>query len=112
MRLGIDVGSTTVKLVLLDFNDRIVYSVYERHMSNVFNKVADLLAKLYEEVGDEEVHMVITGSGGLTLSQIMNIPFEQEVITSSEAVDRLIPQTDVAIELGGKMPKSHFMVGP
>ena len=108
MRLGIDVGSTTVKLVLLDVNDRIVYSVYERHMSNVFNKVADLLTKLYEEVGDEEAHMVITGSGGLTLSQIMKIPFEQEVITSSEAVDRLIPQTDVAIELGGEDAKITF----
>lgn len=108
MRLGIDVGSTTVKLVLLDADDQMVYSVYERHMSNVFSKVADLLTKLYEEVGDEEVHMVITGSGGLTLSQIMNIPFEQEVITSSEAVERLIPQTDVAIELGGEDAKITF----
>lgn len=108
MRLGIDVGSTTVKLVLLDKNDRIVYSVYERHMSNVFSKVADLLIKLYKEVGDEEVHMVITGSGGLNLSQIMHIPFEQEVITSSEAVSRLIPETDVAIELGGEDAKITF----
>ena len=108
MRLGIDVGSTTVKLVLLDNDDRIVYSVYERHMSNVFSKVANLLTKLYEVIGDEEVHMVITGSGGLTLSQIMNIPFEQEVIASTEAVDRLIPKTDVAIELGGEDAKITF----
>jgi predicted CoA-substrate-specific enzyme activase len=108
MRLGIDVGSTTVKLVMLDKEGGIVYSVYERHMSNVFAKVADLLEGLYLFCGDEDIHVVITGSGGLSLSQIMEIPFEQEVIAATEAVEALIPQTDVAIELGGEDAKITF----
>ena len=108
MRLGIDVGSTTVKLVLLDAEGSIIYSVYERHMSNVFAKVADLLEGLYQYRGEEEVHVVITGSGGLSLSQIMGIPFEQEVISASKAVETLIPETDVAIELGGEDAKITF----
>ena len=65
MRLGVDIGSTTVKLILLDDSDNIVYSRYERHMSNVFETVVDLLKKMYEEVGDIKVTPVITGSGGL-----------------------------------------------
>lgn len=108
MKLGIDVGSTTVKLVLLDKKDQILYSRYERHMSNVFEKVTDLLKDLYQEFPDVEVQTVITGSGGLSLSQILEIPFEQEVISCSRAVETLIPETDVAIELGGEDAKITF----
>ncbi len=108
MRLGIDVGSTTVKLVLLDQKGEIAYSVYERHMSNVFSKVAELLEALYDQRGNEEVHVTITGSGGLSLSKILSVPFEQEVIAASAAVESLIPQTDVAIELGGEDAKITF----
>ncbi|MCI5535488.1 MAG: hypothetical protein SOV50_10030, partial [Lentihominibacter sp.] len=85
MRLGIDVGSTTVKLILLDDNDKIVYSRYERHMSNVFETVVELIRKMYEEMGDMKLRTVITGSGGLSLSNILQIPFEQEVVTCSAA---------------------------
>ena len=67
MRLGIDVGSTTVKLLILDENNKIMYSRYERHMSNVFEKVGELLQQLLDEKGDMEVEAVITGSGGLSL---------------------------------------------
>ena len=77
MRLGIDVGSTTVKLVLLDENDKVTYSRYERHMSNVFKTVVDMLREMYETVGDIKLRTVITGSGGLSLSNILKIPFEQ-----------------------------------
>lgn len=108
MRLGIDVGSTTVKLVLLDDDNKITYSRYERHMSNVFETVIDLLKKMYEEVGDISLRTVITGSGGLSLSNILMIPFEQEVVTCSSAVEALIPETDVAIELGGEDAKITF----
>jgi len=108
MRLGIDVGSTTVKLVLLDRNGEKIYSVYERHMSNVFSKVAELLQGLYDERGDEEMHVAITGSGGLSLSKILGVPFEQEVIAASAAVEALIPEADVAIELGGEDAKITF----
>ena len=108
MRLGIDVGSTTVKLVLLDDGDKVIYSRYERHMSNVFKTVVDLLKNMYETVGNIKLRTVITGSGGLSLSNILKIPFEQEVVTCSAAVETLIPETDVAIELGGEDAKITF----
>ena len=108
MRLGIDVGSTTVKLILLDDNDQITYSRYERHMSNVFETVVMLLKQLFEEIGDIPLNIVITGSGGLSFAEVMGIPFEQEVVTCSSAVEALIPETDVAIELGGEDAKITF----
>ena len=108
MRLGIDVGSTTVKLVLLDDDSKIVYSRYERHMSNVFETVVQELRKMYDEIGDVKLRTVITGSGGLSLSNLLDIPFEQEVVTCSAAVEALIPETDVAIELGGEDAKITF----
>ena len=108
LRLGIDVGSTTVKLVLLDESDRIVYSKYERHMSNVFEKVGELLEELNSEMGDLDLKAVITGSGGLSLANLFEIKFEQEVVACSNAVEKLIPQTDVAIELGGEDAKITF----
>ena len=107
-RLGIDVGSTTVKLVILDENDSIIYSKYERHMSNVFEKVGELLKSLYKEKGDMQLRPVITGSGGMSLAYLFAIRFEQEVIACSNAVDRIIPQTDVAIELGGEDAKITY----
>jgi len=107
-RLGIDVGSTTVKLVLLDDSDNVVYSRYERHMSNVFEKAGDLLKQMREELGDITVRPVITGSGGLSLADLLGIRFEQEVIACSRAVEELIPETDVAIELGGEDAKITF----
>ncbi len=108
MRLGIDVGSTTVKLLILDDENRICYSRYERHMSNVFEKVGELLEELMTERGDMELDAVITGSGGLSLANLFGIRFEQEVIACSEAVQTIIPQTDVAIELGGEDAKITF----
>ncbi|MDD6880714.1 MAG: acyl-CoA dehydratase activase-related protein [Firmicutes bacterium] len=108
MKLGIDVGSTTVKIVLLDKLNKIVYKKYERHMSNVFEKVKELLGQLYEEQGNIDVQCVITGSGGLALSEKIGAKFEQEVITCSEAVERLIPETDIAIELGGEDAKITY----
>ena len=107
-RLGIDVGSTTVKLVLLDESDKVIYSKYERHMSNVFEKAGELLKQMREELGDITVRPVITGSGGLSLADLLGIRFEQEVIACSRAVEELIPETDVAIELGGEDAKITF----
>ncbi|MFR6258287.1 MAG: acyl-CoA dehydratase activase, partial [Anaerovoracaceae bacterium] len=108
MRLGVDVGSTTVKLILLDDNAKVVYSKYQRHMSNVFETVAELLGEMYGKVGNISFRPVITGSGGLSLAKVLGIPFEQEVITCSAAVETLIPETDVAIELGGEDAKITF----
>ncbi|MDY2920963.1 MAG: acyl-CoA dehydratase activase-related protein, partial [Lentihominibacter sp.] len=108
MRLGIDVGSTTVKLVFLDKDDNVIYDRYERHMSNVFLKVRELIEEAYETFGDEEIRAVITGSGGLSLAKLLDLPFEQEVISCSCAVEKLIPETDTAIELGGEDAKITF----
>lgn len=108
MRLGIDVGSTTVKLILIDEENKIVYQRYERHMSSVFDKVKELLEDLIGTVGDIDVKCVITGSGGLALAEKIETRFEQEVVTCSLAVERLIPDTDVAIELGGEDAKITY----
>lgn len=108
MNLGIDIGSTTVKLVLLDEEKNIKYSRYERHMSSVFEKVKELIGQMYAEFGDIPVKPVITGSGGLALANFIGVSFEQEVITCSKAVETLIPETDVAIELGGEDAKITF----
>ncbi|MFA6809373.1 MAG: BadF/BadG/BcrA/BcrD ATPase family protein, partial [Eubacteriales bacterium] len=108
MKLGIDVGSTTVKLVVLDNENKIVYSRYERHMSNIFEKVSELLKNLYDKLGNIPIRATITGSGGLTLSKLLELYFEQEVVSCSRAVETLIPKTDVAIELGGEDAKITF----
>ena len=108
MRLGIDIGSTTVKLVLLDPHGRLLYSRYERHMSNVFEKFSEMLEDMISHFPDIQCTVTITGSGGLALSQLLSIPFEQEVISCSSAVETFIPETDVAIELGGEDAKITF----
>lgn len=108
MKLGIDIGSTTVKLVLLDEDGNICYKRYERHMSDVMEKSRELLHDMLDARGDMELKPVITGSGGLALANMMGIRFEQEVIACSKAVETLIPSTDVAIELGGEDAKITF----
>ncbi len=108
MKLGIDIGSTTVKLVLIDEQDQIIYKRYERHMSNIIEKVTELIEDLYKKFDGEEIRAVITGSGGLSLSKVMGLYFEQEVVSCSKAVETIIPNTDVAIELGGEDAKITF----
>jgi len=108
MRIGIDIGSTTVKVVVLTDQNQVCFSRYERHMSNVFEKVKELLEELDRQYPGLTGNICITGSGGLMLSQLLNIPFEQEVITCSKAVETFIPSTNVAIELGGEDAKITF----
>lgn len=108
LKLGIDIGSTTVKMVLLSEENEILFQRYERHMSNIFEKVEELLDQLCLQYPEESVAVTITGSGGLSLSNVLEIPFEQEVISCSKAVEQFIPQTDVVIELGGEDAKITF----
>ncbi|MEG0291211.1 MAG: acyl-CoA dehydratase activase-related protein [Anaerovoracaceae bacterium] len=108
MKLGIDVGSTTVKLIVLDDKNQVRYERYERHMSNVLEKVKELIRDLCLEFPNEEMSMAITGSGGLSLAKLIKVNFEQEVVSCSKAVEELIPETDVAIELGGEDAKITF----
>ena len=103
--LGIDIGSTTVKIAILDENDNLVFSDYERHFANIQETLADLLQKAENQLGELTLCPVITGSGGLTLANHLEVPFVQEVIAVSTSLQRLAPKTDVAIELGGEDAK-------
>ena len=103
--LGIDIGSTTVKIAITDDNDKLLFSDYRRHFADIQNTLRDLLTSARELLGSVEMYPIITGSGGLTLANHMNIPFVQEVICVSTALSKIAPETDVAIELGGEDAK-------
>lgn len=103
--LGIDVGSTTVKLVVLDEAGNVCYQNYERHHTDIKATARSLFADAQKVIGDAPLFVTITGSGGLLLAQWLDLTFVQEVIASKRAVETLIPKTDVAIELGGEDAK-------
>ena len=105
LRLGIDVGSTTVKLAVIDVNDHLVYANYERHHTDVKATAKEVFRKAQRVLGDAHMRVSITGSGGMLLANWLGVEFVQEVIASKRAVEALIPQTDVAIELGGEDAK-------
>ncbi len=107
-RAGIDVGSTTVKLVVLNEKNDLLFSRYERHFSDVKAATIKVLNEVIAELGDQTVSIAITGSGGMGLSDVAAIPFVQEVIAATTTVEKLIPQTDVVIELGGEDAKMTF----
>ncbi len=109
--LGIDIGSTTVKIAILDENEQLLFADYERHFANIQETLADLLQRAYEQLGELALSPVITGSGGLTLANHLDIPFVQEVIAVSTSLEKLAPQTDVAIELGGEDAKIIYFEG-
>ena len=104
-KLGIDIGSTTVKIAILDENNQILFSDYERHFANIQETLQQLLEKAVDKLGTFHVHPVITGSGGLTLATHLNVPFTQEVVAVSTALQDYAPQCNVAIELGGEDAK-------
>ena len=103
--LGIDIGSTTVKIVIQNENKELLFSDYERHFANIQETLAGLMKKAQNQLGDISVSPVITGSGGLTISKHLEIPFVQEVIAVATSLQDYAPQTDVAIELGGEDAK-------
>lgn len=108
--LGIDVGSTTAKVVLIE-NDEIVFSKYERHYSKVREKTIEILKELKNKIGSKRFSVAISGSAGFGISKITNIDFVQEVFATAEAVKKLIPDTDAVIELGGEDAKIIFLSG-
>ena len=110
-KLGIDIGSTTVKIAILDDQNTLVFSDYERHFANIRETLTDLLHKAYEKLGQIQLCPMITGSGGLTLAKHLDVPFVQEVIAVSTALQDAAPQTDVAIELGGEDAKIIYFEG-
>ncbi|MBQ8163679.1 MAG: 2-hydroxyacyl-CoA dehydratase [Clostridia bacterium] len=108
--IGVDVGSTTVKSVVLSENYEIIYSVYTRHFSKVKETVLEQLKKIFEK-HKGEYKISITGSAGLGLSSSAEMPFVQEVYSASLAIKRLYPDADCAVELGGEDAKILFLTG-
>ncbi len=104
-KLGIDIGSTTVKVALLDEENKLIFSDYERHFANIRETLHDLIEKAADVTGNIAIAPMITGSGGLTLAKHLNVPFNQEVVAVATALTHYAPQTDVAIELGGEDAK-------
>ncbi|MDT2660912.1 acyl-CoA dehydratase activase-related protein [Enterococcus hulanensis] len=111
LRAGIDVGSTTVKLVILNEQNESLFAKYERHFSDVKTATERVLREAEAVIGNQEMTMSITGSGGMGLADVLEIPFVQEVIACTRTVEEIIPETDVAIELGGEDAKITFFEG-
>ena len=109
--IGIDVGSTTVKAYLTDKEDVCLYANYVRHNSDVRHTILTLLEEINKEYPDIEVYPVITGSGGLSICESLHIKFVQEVIACTKTIETYIPETDVAIELGGEDAKITYFEG-
>ncbi len=109
--LGIDIGSTTVKIAILDPSGLVVFSDYTRHFADIQGTLAGLLEKAKEQLGELTLHPVITGSGGLTIAKHLDVPFVQEVVAVATSLGDYAPQTDVAIELGGEDAKIIYFTG-
>ena len=108
-RVGIDIGSTTIKVVVLDESGKIVFSKYERHLSEIIDKTRQMLEEILPVVGEEEVSIGISGSAGMGLATDCRIPFVQEVYATRNAAKHYIPDTDAIIELGGEDAKILFL---
>lgn len=109
--MGIDVGSTTIKIYITDQDDNCIYSKYERHYSDIQATIKTLINDVKEQFGNLEVTAVMTGSGGLSLSSCLDVKFVQEVIACTKTIETYIPECDVAIELGGEDAKITYFQG-
>lgn len=111
LRVGIDIGSTTVKVVVLDENNALLFRSYERHFSKTRERTVETLYAIRDMLTGQTVHMVITGSAGLGVSKASGIDFVQEVYATAAAVQEYHPDTDAVIELGGEDAKIIFFGG-
>ena len=107
-RVGVDVGSTTIKLVVLGEEHAILYKNYARHFSEIGKALQENLRQLKEVVGDAKFSFALTGSAGMGIAQRIGLPFVQEVVACASAVRRLIPETTTAVELGGEDAKITY----
>lgn len=109
--MGIDVGSTTIKIYITDQNDNCLYSKYERHYSDIQATIKLLINEVKEKFGNISLTVIMTGSGGLSLSEYLGVKFVQEVIACTKTIETYIPECDVAIELGGEDAKITYFQG-
>ena len=105
IHVGIDVGSTTVKIVVMNKDLEVLYSTYKRHFSDTKNTICECLEELVKKFADCDMTIALTGSGALSVSEFLGLPFIQEVVACKRTVEKYIPQTDVVIELGGEDAK-------
>ncbi len=111
LHIGLDVGSTTVKIAVLDEDNKPIYKNYQRHYSDIKKTIAEVLGGCLETIKDEKATIAVTGSGGISVAQWLDIPFVQEVSAGTNAIEQFIPKTDVAIELGGEDAKITYLTG-
>lgn len=110
-RVGFDIGSTTVKAAVVGENNELLFSRYQRHFSDIRKTVSDIISEVGRELEGESALVAVTGSGGISVSKWLEIPFVQEVAAGTDAIRALIPQTDVAVELGGEDAKITYLTG-
>lgn len=110
-RVGLDIGSTTVKAAIVGENNELLFGRYQRHFSDIRKTVSDIISEVGNEIKGERVLIAVTGSGGISVSKWLGIPFVQEVAAGTDAIRALAPQTDVAIELGGEDAKITYLTG-
>ena len=111
LHIGLDVGSTTVKIAVLDDENNFIYKKYQRHYSDIKKTLAEVLEGGLDEIKADEITIAVTGSGGISAAKWLEIPFIQEVSAGTTAIETLIPETDVAIELGGEDAKIIYFTG-
>jgi len=108
-KIGIDIGSTTLKVVVLNENKEIVFDVYRRHFANILGTLRAILAEAYEAIGEADVTIAITGSAGMSLAERLGVSFVQEVVATTKILKANHPEVDVAIELGGEDAKIVYL---
>ena len=111
LRIGIDIGSTTVKVVVLDEQNKLLFRSYERHYSKTRERACETLKSISGQLSGQRVKLVITGSAGLGVAKAAGLDFVQEVYATAAAVNTYIPDTDAVIELGGEDAKIIFFGG-
>ena len=112
MKIGIDIGSTTIKCVVLDDSGKLIHKSYERHFAMITEKTREVIGGLIEKFNiTEPVVCSVSGSAGMGLAERIGIPFVQEVYATKVAISKRLPETDVVIELGGEDAKILFLRG-
>lgn len=110
-RVGFDIGSTTIKCVVIDEKENIIFKKYERHYSEIRNAILKIINDLKQVIKKDKITVTISGSAGLGYAESLKIPFVQEVFAEKIAVKKYYPNTDTVIELGGEDAKMLFLTG-
>ena len=108
VNIGLDAGSTTVKIVATDSKNKIIFKAYERHFADIAGTIIAAFEKLQKEIGDVPVHLSITGSAGMGVAERCGIPFVQEVVASCEVIASQFPSTKTLVDIGGEDAKMIF----